>query len=353
MKRLISLMLALCMVSISIVSASANETHTSAEDTDIVTERELMDIPFFFVTSETHSALTENQKKQAADTIANYCDGAVMSLSNNPDYSISPLSKTQKENVLRSPVYKSTIARIQEVINGGATVKYINLYSKDPQIVNGQRAADLNDPAYWESNYESFGTYNGYKFLYVESSAGVETNEVEPGNISGTLKWDAIMKKTLAFDYFVKDSYFKAAKKISGKLSSWLNYYKAPLTISYSPSRDYVKAKVSGDLYIRTVLIQDKLNRVNGYAYYDWGTAEMFAAALRIDGKYPKSQNSSGTYMYEYPSYTFPTQKQSTPGYPGNETIRKSIINLYTNTSGFFTHDEGIDVNSAVASLLS
>ena len=56
MKRLISLMLALCMVSISIVSASANETHTSAEDTDIVTERELMDIPFFFVTSETHSA---------------------------------------------------------------------------------------------------------------------------------------------------------------------------------------------------------------------------------------------------------------------------------------------------------
>ena len=185
--------------------------------------------------------------------------------------------------MLRSPVYKSTIARIQEVINGGATVKYINLYSKDPQIVNGQRAADLNDPAYWESNYESFGTYNGYKFLYVESSAGVETNEVEPGNISGTLKWDAIMKKTLnvAFDYFVKDSYFKAAKKISGKLSSWLNYYKAPLTISYSPSRDYVKAKVSGDLYIRTVLIQDKLNRVNGYAYYDWGTAEMFAAALR------------------------------------------------------------------------
>ena len=63
MKRLISLMLALCMVSISIVSASANETHTSAEDTDIVTERELMDIPVFFVTSETHSALTENQKK--------------------------------------------------------------------------------------------------------------------------------------------------------------------------------------------------------------------------------------------------------------------------------------------------
>lgn len=124
-------------------------------------------------------------------------------------------------------------------------------------------------------------------------------------------------------------------------------------SLSYSSSEGYVKAKVSGDIYIRTVLIRDDLDRVEGYAYYSWGTTQRFAAALRVDSKYPYKRNASGTYEYRYPSKTYPTKNSSTPGYYGNATLYASIIQLYNNTIGYFTHDESIDVTSAVASMLS
>ena len=92
---------------------------------------------------------------------------------------------------------------------------------------------------------------------------------------------------------------------------------------------------------------------MEGYAYYSWGTTQRFAAALRVDSKYPYKRNASGTYEYRYPSKTYPTKNSSTPGYYGNATLYASIIQLYNNTIGYFTHDESIDVTSAVASMLS
>lgn len=154
-------------------------------------------------------------------------------------------------------------------------------------------------------------------------------------------------------DHYVKGDFYKAVKAASEKLSTLFSIYESPLTISYSSSEGYVKAKVSGDIYIRTVLIRDDLDRVEGYAYYSWGTTQRFAAALRVDSKYPYKRNASGTYEYRYPSKTYPTKNSSTPGYYGNATLYASIIQLYNNTIGYFTHDESIDVTSAVASMLS
>ena len=204
------------------------------------------------------------------------------------------------------------------------------------------------------NNCTYLGTYNGYKFLYLESSVGVETSEVTPGNISGSLKWDEIAQKTLevVLDHYVKNSYYKAVRAVANGLSTLFSIYESPLTITYSASSGYVKAKVSGDLYVRTVLIRDDLDRVEGYAYYNWAKTERFAAALRVDAKYPYKQNASGTYEYRYPSYTFSTQNSYTPGYYGNSTFYSSVISLYNNTIGYFTHDESIDVYSAVAALL-
>ena len=74
---------------------------------------------------------------------------------------------------------------------------------------------------------------------------------------------------------------------------------------------------------------------------------------VTVKASYPYKRNASGTYEYRYPSKTYPTKNSSTPGYYGNATLYASIIQLYNNTIGYFTHDESIDVTSAVASMLS
>lgn len=271
-------------------------------------------------------------------------------------YEVIQLNDAQKLSVLENPIYSSTFNQIAEMISGGVTVKYVNLFSGASNVdYVVSSTGDPNDISYWENNCSSLGTYNGYKFLYLESSAGVETSEVEPGNISGSWKWSEIAKKSIeaVCDHYVKDNFYKAVKAVFNGLSTLFSIYESPLTISYGSSDGYIKAKVSGDIYIRTVLIRDDLNRVEGYAYYNWGTTQRFAAALRVDAKYPYKQNASGTFEYRYPSYTYPTQYSSTPGYYGNSTLYASIIQLYNNTIGYFTHDERIDVSSMVTSMLS
>lgn len=353
------MLVALCLICSLAVPAFASDygdgEQVPAVLLDDTTRENLMDIPIFLITSEENWELTNEQKDDVATVVSNYCDGT-MSLGDNVEYSITPLSDAQKQDVLESPMYAATFSRIMDIIDSGVTVKYINLFSTYSQDLSVARATgDPSDITYWEQHCSPLGTYNGYKFLYLESSAGVESSEVTPGNISASLKWNEIAKKTLEVvcDHYVKNSYYKAVKAVANGLSTLFSFYESPLTVSYSPSREYIKAKVSGDIYIRTVLIRDDLNRVNGYAYYNWGTTERFAAALRVDAKYPYKQNVSGTYEYRYPSYTYPTQYSYTPGYYGGTEFYKSVIALYNNTIGYFTHDEFIDVNSAVASLLS
>lgn len=155
------------------------------------------------------------------------------------------------------------------------------------------------------------------------------------------------------FDQYVENEYYKAARTTFSLLSSAFGAYQGPLPIEFSPSRDYIKAQVSGDVYIRNVLIRDDLDRHNGYAYYTRGNTERIAVALRIDAKYPYRQNASGTYEYLYPSYSVPTRSSWTPGYYGNASFYQSIIKLYENSPIYLTHDEYIDVQSYVVNLLS
>lgn len=356
MKKCIGLLVSICMIaSLTVPVFAADNGQVTAKVLDESTRKTLMNIPIFFVTSVGDSELTEEQKDDVAAAVSNYCDG-VMGLRDASEYEILPLNDSQKKNVLESPIYDSTFSSIQDIIDSGVTVKYINLFSVDsPNTVSARAAGDTDDLSYWENNTAYLGTYDGYRFQYLESSAGVESSEVTPNNITGSLKWNEIAKKTLQVvcDHYVKNDYYKAVKAVANGLSTLFSFYENPLTVSYSSSQGYVKAKVSGDIYIRTVLIRDDLDRVKGYAYYNWGTTQRFAAALRVDAKYPYHKNSSGTYEYRYPSYTYPTQYSNTPGYYGGPTFYKSVIDLYKNTIGYFTHDERIDVYSAVASLLS
>ncbi len=268
-------------------------------------------------------------------------------------YEIVEVEKSSKADVINNPLFSGTFARIQELVEQGTKVNYVNIFIKEPNAMAASN--DPNDPAYWEANCQYLGTYNSYKFLYLESAANVESSWVTPGNISASLKWNEIAKKTLeaVLDHYVKGAFYKTVKAVASGLSTFFDFVDTPLSITYSSSEGYLKAKVSGDLYLRTVIIQDRLDRVSGYAYYNWGTTQQFKANLKIDAKWPTSVRPGGTYNYTTATHTFSAQYSNTPGFYGNSTLYSSILSLYQNTIGYFTHDERIDIYSIVAKLLS
>ncbi len=104
---------------------------------------------------------------------------------------------------------------------------------------------------------------------------------------------------------------------------------------------------------MRTIYIQDKLDRIPGYAYYQWGNTEEFKATLKLDAKWPTAVRPGGTYDYNTEVSTVGGQQSSrTPGFFGNSTLYRSIISLYKNELGYFPHNERIDFMSIIAKLL-
>jgi hypothetical protein len=277
------------------------------------------------------------------------------------EFEVVLIPNNEKAVMRSNPLFVNTFERIESTLDDGVIVNYVNFFLPDAfeniadNIPRTSAANNVNDPAYWESYCNLLGTYNGYKFLYLESAFNVESAWVTPGNLSGSWKWDAILQKVVktVLNHYVKNSLYATVKATENVISTLLGSYTPALNITYSSSSGYLKSKVSGDIYTRTVLIRDDLDKVSGYAYYDWGTTERFVATLKFDAKYPISQNSAGTYNYITYVATGNTQYSNTPGFYGNATFYQSVINLYSNTVGYHTHDEFIDVSSIVAQLLS
>ncbi len=381
MKKYVSIMLIVCLLLVTSRSSIAAETLSEVYQINnttasVKTVETISNIPVYVTyIDDSIGGNIEAIKEEANETLNNANielksgsfsieekgenEKSTICIENN-EFKIVRVSDAGKTSLLDNPLFVNTFNRVNEMVEKGTKVSYLNFYLPETSTIlseNSAKAATggIDDPAYWESNYNSFGTYSGYKFLYLEAASGVETSEVTPGNLSAALKWNEIAKKTLeaVLDHYVKGDFYKAVKAVSNALSTVFSIYHSPLTVTYGASSGYVKAKVSGDLYLRTILIRDDKDRISGYAYYPWGSTERFAAALRVDAKYPYYQNASGTFLYDYPSYTYPTQYSYTPGYYGNSTIYSSIIDLYNNTFGYFTHDENININSVVANLLN
>ena len=357
-----SILVVMIMVSMTMVSYAGVNTSQEIDVEDIRSEMDndvlelLKDIPVYITYTYDRE---ENIQEEANSFIKGKMLQQDSSEENNEQYDIVELTDEEKEKVIFEPLFYDIINNVKKCIEEGVEVTYLNIFlpsTSDYSIENTSMRAssNANSKAYWESTCSSLGTYNGYKFLYLESSMGVESSWVKPGNLTSSMKWSEVAKASLELlvDRYVKDSYYDAIKAASGLMSTVFKAYQAPISISYSSSTGYVKAKISGDLYHRTVLIRDDLNRIKGYAYYQWGSTEKLVTAMRIEAKYPYKKNSSGTYQYEYPTYTSSKQSCNTPGYYGNTTLYKSIIKYYTNTGGYFTHDEDLKVGSLVAKLL-
>ncbi len=276
----------------------------------------------------------------------------------NARYTIVEVGNEERSALINRPAFANTFNRAAELVEQGITVNHINFFV--PQSFSTTSSFDASDPAAWEAECPALcpaggsNVYNGYKFLYLESSLSVETTPAEPGNV-GTFRWGTLVTKLfkLVCDIKVKNEIYQSISAASGRLSDFYGLYDPPYDVVYSNSRGYLKLWISGDLYTRTILISDNLNRISGYAYYGWGTLERFRGRTKADSKWPTNQLPSGVYEYDTRTYTYPDWNEvKSPGFYGNTTLYTSVINFYKNTLGYFTHVESVDLDSLFSSIL-
>lgn len=332
----------------------------------------LIDIPIFLTEAASGGELTEAQKDRVSNAISIYCsqrsnnlNGFKMSeqkgelVLNTAAYETISLSKAQKENVLSFPIFASIFEEAKNCIASGVTIKYINLYvpSAETFINNFNLAStdqDLADPSWWERNFYYFGAYGGYKFLYIESSMQFETPFVNPSELTASMNWSDVLKfcLTTALDTVVDNGVYEAARFTTDLVSTVVGAYNPPLPLTFSPSQEYFKVRVSGDKYTRLVVISDNLNHFNGYAYYEHGSTSKVVAVSRVEAKYRYKQNASGTYEYIYPSYSTPKTTLCNSGYYGNTAFFQNMIRNYQYPVGYTQYIEDISVRRVAANLI-
>lgn len=362
MKKILSFVLVTCILVMSSFAFAVDSTsiHTQIAPLTISAEvaNTINNIPVYvtYITATSEDGI-ESAKEESSGVLENLEKGVATASTITDEYEIVKVLEDEKSNYIDNPLFLNTFNYVQELADSGINVNYINLFlQSDLGFKNGATTYSNNDnPAYWEQNFPSLGTYKGYKFLYSESAVNLNTNEANLNNLVGSLKWDGILKKgfNAVVDYVLNGTVYSKIKAVSGTISTILGTFKPALSITYSEAGGYVRGHVSGTVYLRTILIRDDLDRISGYAYYIWGSTTRMAAKATIETKYPTSKNTSGTYEYDIKVGSTSMQNSNTPGHYGSTELYSHIIELYNNTMGYFTHDERLDVSSMVVSLLS
>lgn len=370
MKRLVSVIMVMIMVLTFSSGVFATDTHTT-NPIEIEPFRPLKEISIDLNDIPVYITVSNNQVgesvKEAVQTIINEDLDSKEEIKNdnsniqnnekgllhitNADFETIELSALKKEEIIKDPLFFDTLLHYQKMIDEGLKIKYINFFMKQPyQAKNG----DPGDIDFWESNCPYLGSYDGYKFLYLESSMGVETNEIDVGENNRTVNWTTFLKVGInAILTYKVDGIANDVHTFIGVFSDIFKKQGNPINVTVGKSGGYIKMRVAGDVYIRTVLIRDDHNRVPGYAYYPWGSTGETRMSTTIRAKWPVSKRPGGTFNYKQDACVYPKKPLSTPGFNGNPRLYRSIINLYNNKSGYFTYDEYIDVYSVVFSMMS
>ena len=351
-KRIVSLVMAIAMcLSLSVTAFAAEAKDFSPSKV------EFEDIPIFITYMESNNSDIISSANEAISLLNNnISDHQEPSRITSPSYEVVEISNDIKTSLLSNHLFASTFKRVTEMISNGIKVNYLNFYL--PANAKSM-TTDTDTISYWENICDYYAIYEGYKFLSLPSSVGVESSWVTPDNIDPYDTWSEIATSYIKtfVDCLIENYYYDVLESVVGSLRDFFDLANStPLTVSYGTAQQsYIKAKVSGTAYIKTIFIRDDLDKVDGYAYYDWGTVEAFKSTLKIDCKWPTERTS---YGYEYDTETRnlgSTKTCETPGYSsmGKYDACDRIIDLYENNIGRVYYQEEIDIYSLIAEMVS
>lgn len=324
-------------------------------------------IPIYFteITSEDDVSLQSEVRELIADDIENQACSCGLAVEQSAvlntglsEIRVTKVSDDVKSNMAESPLFSTTVNRVNSLIESGVSVSYVNFYVT-PTLFNSSandinavaETGDPDDPDYWEDICSMLGTYNGYTFLCLDSDIGVSTGWVESDHSS--VNWSQLAQATINFalDYLIDNEIITKAATVTGTLADYFSAYTPPISVNFNSETDYEKHRMDGVLTARTVYISDNLDKIEGYAYYAWGAVERATLDLDVDARYPTSDLGTGAYTYEKDLRTIATEHISTYGYWGNTYLFSRVLakyQLYT----YQIHTEYIDLEGAAAEML-
>ena len=281
------------------------------------------------------------------------------------------VSDTLYETIANSYLYKSAFSRAQEYIDNGMKVNFINLYltynenSEElmsvEQHVNSlaylsqestNAKANYDSESYWENTCKKLDDVDGYKFLSIVKTMEVESNYVTVGNVSSTIKWPVLITKGVK-NYIQKKSAgtissLLTATDIISDLSSTVS---DPLNVTYGKGGGYEKVSVAGDIYLYDILIQDKLDKIKGYAYYIWGHREKTKLQRLYKIRYPYKKISDTEYEYKTKTPTGATKTSCS--WSTHKAFCRKVIEYYKTHTGYSTYNQYLDAYKLSAKLAS
>ena len=131
-----------------------------------------------------------------------------------------------------------------------------------------------------------------------------------------------------------------------------------PISITYGKaSSSYVYNQIKGDLYHMIVYIQDKRNKIPGYAYYKWGSTDRYRYKEFYDIKMPTGYTHTGSIEYTEITPSKGPYNIYMKGYPKSKTdstskklLMSNILSCYY-MAGEVTYNENIDTRILVAKI--
>lgn len=277
-------------------------------------------------------------------------------LYSNEDCNIVEVPSSEKVELINNPLTAPVLKRACEIANSGVKLNYINLFvlsEKDGTMLNMR--GDPDSEAYWESTCNYLCSYNGYKYLYNESAYSIQTNYVKPGNVNSSFNWGTFLQKSLISVASMLTGEASQTRQIASTLiSNIVGSTTTPLSVTYGNASDSkLLTAVSGHVYIRTVFLQDKLDKFSGYAYYYYGSTEEMRVYQKLDAMIPTSKRTSTTYNYTPVMASSSVIRYATPGFEGTPNFAAELLRRYRYTNVYSVYSESFDTSSIVMSILS
>lgn len=231
-------------------------------------------------------------------------------------------------SIIDDSVLDDTFKKVEELKNTGNKINYVTfLYN------SALNDGDMNNPDWWEKNFEYFDSYGGYRFLYTESAINYSGNTVELLSNNNSQTWSSIFRSVikLGVDELI-DNY------INDKLTSIIDLFKIIFNNTI-PTINLTKRDVDGyidvtphpTVRLKYVYIQDKLNKIPGYAYYEYGRTQMVELSTNIYYKLPSKKRPGGwTYDYITGSEVFNREFRN-KGFYGSREFLNGMIRYYEN----------------------
>ena len=205
---------------------------------------------------------------------------------------------------------------------------------------------DPDDPNYWIENSTYWGTYQNQDIRYWFTSFSVSKPKANVGSRPST--WPSVLSAVVrvAVDRLVGltpfDTVYSAITDVQSVLGA-----ATPANYTSDSATEWVKSEIIGTLTYKDVLLEDIHDRVDGYAYYIWGSLQRLQFQTRLEVKYYAGLKNGSP---DYPVITSPysSSKYVNSRYYNNSSALFPILWEYYNYLGYTTYSESVDLASAL-----